>query len=68
MNNLVPDVIEAQPLPGRANIMGWDVSYWCSRCDGHFGHLADRLPSQWTRQDNEDKPRAQDRSTEQEEH
>lgn len=51
---LVPDVIEASHLPGRANIMGWDVSYWCSRCDGYSGHLADSLPPQWTLPDNED--------------
>ena len=44
---LVPDNVEARVLPSPVSRPGWDVSYWCSNCDGFFGHLADHLPASW---------------------
>ncbi|WP_372698158.1 hypothetical protein [Arthrobacter sp. JSM 101049] len=42
---LVPDNIQPSILPGGTG--GWDVTYWCSQCDGFFGHLAASLPATW---------------------
>lgn len=44
---LVPDNIQPRVLPGTTGRRGWDVSYWCSRCDSFYGHLADQLPVAW---------------------
>lgn len=42
---LVPDNLQPRPLP--SGVRGWDVTYWCSQCDGFYGHLAASLPAPW---------------------
>jgi len=45
---LVPESVRTCRLPGRRDTTGWDVSYWCSRCERYAGHLTDALPLTWT--------------------
>lgn len=44
---LVPETFIPAILPGQSGALGWDTSYWCSNCGTYFGHLTDKLPSQW---------------------
>jgi len=42
---LVPDNLQPSFLPTGAR--GWEVTYWCSKCDGFYGHLTAGLPASW---------------------
>ena len=33
------------PQAGAPALPRWDVSYWCSRCDGYYGHETFKVPA-----------------------
>ena len=36
------------PGPGAPALPRWDVSYWCSHCDGYYGHQTFKVPASET--------------------
>ncbi|WP_417215821.1 hypothetical protein [Arthrobacter sp.] len=45
---LVPESVKGHQAPDRSERRGWDVSYWCSKCDRYYGHFTLQLPAAWT--------------------